>query len=125
MTLTEFLMARIAEDESETFKLPPYRCEPGCCAPAGWAGHQCLICGTEEYGGTVEAMTQIAREHEESIHRRSRVLADCEAKRRILRDPLVHSFLDQARLSVAGERLLRALALPYADHVDYQREWAA
>lgn len=51
MRLDEFLLARIAEDEAPTWELVPYSCEPGCCAPAGWVGHRCLICGTEEFGG--------------------------------------------------------------------------
>jgi hypothetical protein len=85
MTLTEFLLARIAEDEEPTFELVPYECDPGCCAPAGWVGHRCLICETPaEYGGTVAAITDVACEHEERVHRRSRALAECEAKRRIV-----------------------------------------
>src|SRR3954453_16025846 len=72
-TLSDFLLARVAEDEAPTFELVPYKCDPGCCAPAGWVGHRCLICGTPaEYGGAVAAITDIAREHEERVHRRSR-----------------------------------------------------
>jgi hypothetical protein len=144
MNLSEFLLARIAEDEAATFELVPYRCEPGCCAPAGWVGHRCLICGTEEFGGTVEAITDIAREHDEQIHRRTRVLAECESKRQIAKDGFSQcggygegdhphypdpgwSFCDgcAAAASSDSERawVLRLLALPYADHEQFQEEW--
>lgn len=60
----------------------------------------------------------------------SRVLAECEAKRRIM-GAHVHSLNvdDSPRDCVTcGHRggycsTLRALALPYADHEDYRQEW--
>lgn len=127
MNLTEFLLARIAEDEAPTWELVPYRCKPGCCAPAGWVGHRCLICGTEEFGGTVDAITETATEHDERIHHRSRVLAECDAKRRIVGlhtdqhddagDPLSYDY------PYVGCTTLRLLALPYANHGAYRQEW--
>ena len=140
-TLTEFLRARIAEDEAPTFELVPYRCLPGHCAPAGWVGHHCLICddGTI-YGGTVKAITESAREHEERFHRRARVLAECESKRRIValhrlwRVPESNDdWLGGCKVCTDGGPVaqgwpcdtLRALVLPYATHPDFREEWGA
>jgi hypothetical protein len=117
MTLSEFLLARIAEDEVSTWELIPYRCEPDCCAPAGWVGHRCLICRTEEFGGMVQAISDIASDHDERIHRRSRVLAECEAKRRIVAE--AGSWFPRGN----GQAVLRLLALSYANHPDYREEW--
>lgn len=83
--LTAFVLRGIEGDEAPTYELVPYACEPGCCAPAGWVGSRCLICDDGvSYGGTVQAMTESAKEHAERIHRRSRTLAECRAKRAIL-----------------------------------------
>lgn len=148
MTLTEFLLARVAEDEAPTFEIVPYDCEPGCCAPSGYVGHRCLICdGAASYGGTVEAITEIAEEHAEQIHRRSRVLAECAAKREIVEtcrprylifyresEFLLSSAFNQEHMKVeagsdaiwpfvGAEVILQSLALPYADHPNYREEW--
>jgi hypothetical protein len=91
VTLTEFLLARIADDES-------------------WAALQSSFV--------------------------SRMVAECEAKRRIVAIHRPETYLDLPTqfcvVCRAGpfERTvdfpcatLRALALPYADHPDYCREW--
>jgi hypothetical protein len=52
-------------------------------------------------------------------HDPARVLAECEAKRRIVDSegsPYVEGH-------VPATRTLRFLALPYADHPDYRQEW--
>lgn len=138
MTITEFLLARIAEDEAEPFEFSEFPCPPGCCAPAGWVGHRCLICDDPfSYGGTPDAIREIAEEHAEKVHRRSRVLAECEAKRRIVEhqralseawETLSDTLSDDDAGDGAGDDTplpftLRALALPYADHPDYREEW--
>lgn len=59
----------------------------------------------------------------------ARVLAECEAKRRIVsRCDLVLRGRPEGMFN-AGQEVdandnLRALALPYADHPDYRQEWA-
>jgi hypothetical protein len=93
-SLTEFLLARIAEDEA---------------APLEW----------QRVGG--EAGSVAAR----------RLLAECEAKRRIVGD--LTRFIDTADAAgaradhptlLAGlEYQLRYLAAIYADHADYREEW--
>jgi hypothetical protein len=98
VTLTEFLLARIAEDEVAAR-------EPQWLAL--------------EYG--VDSAGRAAFS--------SRVLAECEAKRRIVEElsPAVDydrdRFIVQSTLEAAATASLRFLALPYADHPDYREEW--
>ena len=91
--LPAFLLARITEDEDWA------RTEA-----EGWSGHP---------------------------NDPARVLAECEAKRRIITEavPGIESLQRSAdgEWGPAGEdepeRLLRLLALPYADHPDYNQAW--
>jgi hypothetical protein len=58
-----------------------------------------------------------------------RVLADIAAKRAIVRDAQAIYDLIESEWSEYGNRnyghnLLQHLAVPYADHPDYQQEWA-
>lgn len=150
--LAEFLLARLAEAEAPTFELVPYECPPGCCAPAGWTGHQCLICeGGPSFGGTVEAVTEMARDHEERVHNRRWVLADAVTKRRIIGEhsPVTlysdgthadsvrvckscggsDAYFERSHLPAMGAAkypclTLRLLAAPFADHPDYRQDWA-
>lgn len=124
MTLTEFLLARIAEDEAPTWTLVPYQCKPGCCAPVGWVGSKCRFCDPAPvYGGTVAAITQLAQEHAEDVHEWSRRLAECEAKRRIVErcgpiadDPTLPS-------THLARHVLQDLAVVYTGHPDYDEAW--
>jgi hypothetical protein len=86
MTLTEFLLQRIAEDEAR-------------CGPADADGLR--FCDADE------------GDH----YRAARVLAECEAKRRI-----IAWYGDGGDVGDGGE-FLSILALPYADHPDYRAEW--
>ncbi len=128
--LLEFVYARLADDEAETWTLHPYDCEPGCCAPDGWVGARCRYCDAAPvYGGTVEAMTRFAEEHAERVHQRSRALADAAARRRLA--DTTQRFHDGGEWDAYGaessyERLiLLGLAARDADHPDYRQEWAA
>ena len=56
----------------------------------------------------------------------ARVIAECEAKRRILlfaQDPQRWSPAAARADPETVEAVLRCLALPYADHPDYRPEW--
>lgn len=99
MTLSEFLLARIAEDEEAQ------RSESGwgrCDAP-------------------------------ESYHwGPARVLAECEAKRRIVEDAIhQRQWIDSDPGAGDGGKgrlycyddVVAILALPYADHPDYDESW--
>ena len=112
MTLAEFLLARIAEDEAVAKSV--HEVEPKSAA----AVFTSLAAPT----GTVEMSP-------------ARVLAECEAKRRIVE---LHSNAgadwNLAYCATCEDRFrhdaaawpcptLRALALPFADHPDFQEDW--
>jgi hypothetical protein len=112
MTLTEFLLARIAEDEAAA---------RGADGPTEWmSDHLRSSLDVPVYG-----------DHPW----RARMLAECEAKRRIVD-------LHQGEHECVGEKYgrldcvyvapgfmheldptLRILALPYADHPEYSESW--
>ncbi|MFE9337788.1 DUF6221 family protein [Streptomyces sp. NPDC007063] len=56
-------------------------------------------------------------------HDPARVLAEVDARRRILRWHLDEECCSVCLDDVEGCPLFRALALPYADHPDYREEW--
>lgn len=105
MTLTEFLLARIAEDEAEGLRV---------VSGEDWGFDVTADRRFEAYGDRVETGV-------------GRVLAECEAKRRI-----VEAFSNDGvwRGHRAAERsqevtVLTALASVYSDHPDYDEAWRA
>lgn len=140
MTLTEFLLARIAEDEAAAREASP--------SPWTYPGIESVAGGTlydatrriadlvyeqpEDHDGTIvrHLLVPEADANGEHIarHDPARVRAECEAKRRI-----VAIANDQIRLGRQARgwdnwedmavATLRALALPYADHPDYDEAW--
>lgn len=93
MTITEFLLARIAEDEAEAAKA-------GSFTPWDRPFER------DDYGHL--------------LVQPDRVLAECEAKRRIVDR---YSGCDDCGAGDDPCDALRFLALPYADHPDYRKEW--
>lgn len=111
VTLTEFLLARIADDEAVARKYRP---------------HEYLttrdgseLSGADQGGNDAIAITS------------GRVLAECDAKRQIV---ALHDADADGRFCLScgdGDYYgvgypcptARALALPYADHPDYRDEW--
>lgn len=87
-TLTDFLLARIAEDER---------------------------------------IGRILQRSSLGEDRQIRLLADCEAKRRIVQwcGPRSHDAPGTAASTTTARFVLASLALPYADHPDFQEEWRA
>jgi hypothetical protein len=109
VTLTEFLTARLDEDEA-TVRATELRNHRGA--------------GDEAPAEFAPAFTS------------ARLLAEIEAKRRLIDLAYEATGLDMdkdldratdARLDsgieFVGERMLRALALPYADHPDFDEAW--
>ncbi|MBD8079688.1 hypothetical protein IF651_11535 [Cellulosimicrobium arenosum] len=99
MTLTQFLLARIADDEA------------AADSPVGSAG---------------------------TFWSPARVRAECAAKRRIVTLAYEATGYDmtvdleresdsrtESGVEFVGDRILRALATPYADHPDYEPRWGA
>ena len=103
MTLTEFLLARIAEDKAR--------------ADDAWKA--------VDNGAIV--WDRIHPDVRAAMWAPARVLAECEAKRRIVNrwaDSFGQWNATQADAARAQkDSTLRLLALPYADHPDYDEKW--
>lgn len=101
LTLTDFLLARIAEDEGYAH----YLRNVGVTGP--------------QYGTINEALTEVV----------GRVLSDCEAKRRVVEIHTGNhecASLDDSCCWIADGAIcetVRHLASPYADHPGYRDEW--
>jgi len=102
MTITEFLEARIAEDEAR--------------ASSGWARLGDSRWETTDYG--------------QDFLTPSAVLAECAAKRAIIELAKEVAVIDDALMVESGgwlwgtgEKILAALAAPHKDHEDYQEAW--
>ena len=147
MTLTEFLLARVAEDEAAArlavglkwhaqggpdLRTIPHD-SPGSVEPCWFqiarggaddGPHADPVVGLR---ARLDSFRHIAR------HDPARVLAECEAKRRIVEEVVPHlehvesSAIDGGMYDEdaphAQRDLLRLLALPYTDHPDYREEW--
>lgn len=121
MDLVEFLTARLDEDE----QVARAAIAPG---PTGsWVVHVGRAIGvvcTAESGQRVASVSRAPQSEHIARHDPARVLADVEAKRRLL------AVLDGDPFDALGAegayKLLVAkhLAAPYADHPDYRPEWA-
>jgi len=109
MTLTEFLLARIAEDEALAQVATPGQWE----RDSGWS---ITAPPPEDWSGPYVVVETKQRNDAEFIasHNPARILAECEAKRRIV---------EGLGGLIAQRRVVRWLALPYADHPDYRPEW--
>lgn len=117
MTLPEFLLARIAEDQARAESLTEIKWQPR------WV---------------TSPDNRVLVKPPPEIEWQPRLLAECEAKRRILErlasvnDPHSRDWTTGSPgadpeyvggVSAALEYAARSLALPYADHPDYQQEW--
>ncbi len=107
VTLVQFLLARVAEDEEWAQAAAEdadfYSHEKGYAVDHKW-----LRIARHTSGGR-------RSEHLDGVPSPPRVLAECEAKRRLL---------GWARIEHRNTNpVLRLLALPYADHPDYREEW--
>lgn len=110
MNLADFLLARIAEDET--------------------AARAALQRGSTVYDWAVlrDRHFILADSHHIPRWKPARVIAECDAKRRIVTDVGV-VVLDPFGVQwpegykEALEHTLRLLALPYADHPDYDEAW--
>ena len=118
LTLPDFLLARIAEDEEV----------------AQAATHQ-KIAGPSHGNWNVDSALLMANGMLERVdrlhiarHDPARVLAECEAKRQIVAiateaTRMVDSSPADHRAASDAESILRTLALSYVDHGDYREEW--
>jgi hypothetical protein len=96
MTLAEFLLERIDHDKSLAREIHTDDCR------LMWMG--------AEHGWY-------------DCNYRERILAECEAKRRIVTYCDGNVSADDRSIGSHGIAVLLMLALPYADHPDYNPEW--
>jgi hypothetical protein len=116
-SLADFLLARIAEDETQARELVPGRVDP---ENARWH--------TESL-----AMASLDDRQRRYVVKWAppRVLAECEARRRIVErqqhaaQARAVGIINPASLAteIAWPDALRLLAAVYADHADYRGEW--
>jgi hypothetical protein len=127
LTLTEFLLARIAEDEQVARLAWPERWEQDGdrnavqTAETGLrGGYEGLHMGVANMAMTVGSYRSEARNAAHvARHDPARVLAECEAKRRIVeREVNAANQTTYRRLFTLQDR-----AAVYADHPDYREEW--
>lgn len=131
MTITEFLEARITEDESDARAASP--------GPWKWDGEaaedEAFLYGPNDdavlfaYGVHSQGFLECSGEDRAHIARNNptRVLAECAAKRQII--DLHKAFGEQNERGAkamwfATGGVLKILATVYDDHPDYQQEWA-
>lgn len=140
MTLTEFLLARIADDEAaahnaaegpwDTWRIDGTQAL-GVYSVPRLPGNRGVIAIADrrdydayEHRDSTEAMDPGDARHIARWNP-ARVLAECEAKRRIVAvcEPQLGSGGGHDEEAVLANSVLRALADPYADHPNYQQEW--
>ena len=115
LTLPDFLLARIAEDEEVAKAASPGPWHLSAERDEVLAVDGITVCdafalSSPQVRATAE---HIAR------HDPARVLAECAAKRLILRIWFESEFCERDVMN----DVIDALALPYADHPDYREEW--
>jgi hypothetical protein len=120
LTLSEFLLARIAEDEAD-FDMPRWRCTDSARGEGWGTRGDCPICDAYMFDGTEVVTEEAMYEHFDRVHRRERVLAECEANRRIV--DLLAAKAKTDLWQLPDGMILLLLALPYADHPAYREEW--
>lgn len=133
LTLTTFLLARIAEDEASARAADGRAWWVEGVSPSGVAYIHDAATGKPV---SLDAVERHA--HHITRHDPERVLAECEAKRAIvglwqrldaeIRSKAVPGAIDNEvdglRMARFGVLLaMKTLALPYADHPDYREEW--
>lgn len=144
MTLTEFLHARIAEDEEAALKLRgtgfqrwervEYERSVGGFIPNIWEDWR----PHPPEGGDSRGLGYVPLSDHIARHDPARVLADCEAKRQIIAEHSAKPRRSWFECAVCFDPdggpgdydfmtwpcpTLRYLALPHADHPDYDEAW--
>lgn len=125
MTLTDFLLQRIVEDEA----VAQAAIADDVGSDEGFSGqYESLVAPPSGVGLAQGGFGEAAALMIATYAVPSRVLAECEAKRRIVSrcDMILRGrgegMFDEGRATDARDNL-RALALPHADHPDFREEW--
>lgn len=115
--LASFLLARIAEDEAVARAATP---SPWVPDSQGWKDSDddwIIVAPYHDLDVSDEDAKHVTRWHP------ARVLAECEAKRRIVEQYVDAVNRGKWATCSALEKVLPVLALPYADHPDYDEAW--
>jgi hypothetical protein len=134
--IVDFLLARIAEDEAvanRCARLAPIK------EPKDWMWQQSdrnpLLVEVVQPWGVSTPLAQVHSFASQAAHiarwQPVRVLAECEAKRRIVQRAQFAAEAGQSARTTGVEdaidltldSVMELLALPYADHPDYREEW--
>ena len=125
LTLAGFLLARIAEDEGDARKAGSRKWGS---INRGWdSSDQRDIAALGD--GPTERLFPVSYDYDEHVARwgPARVLAECEARRRIIAEHSDQhgcvSWQSASAYPYVGCSVLRLLALPYADHPEYREDW--
>jgi hypothetical protein len=134
--LVAFLRARLDEDEAAAREATPgpWTVNGPIGDDAIYADDQgvCVV-GGGRWGGEASVFDRDGDKRHIARHDPARVLAEVDAKRRILdlwsaafqnpRDAAQFAGPDWDRVRDAARWTVRKLAAPYADHPDYREEW--
>ncbi len=117
MTLVEFLLARISEDENHA----------RAAIEGPWWNHYGDVHTLAPVPDEVRSVAGWTQGNGPHIARwdPTRVLAECETKRQIVEDAVTYDPQPHVVWRGGGiaPSVLALLALPYADHPDYHEEW--
>ncbi len=118
MTITEFLLARIAEDEGWA-RQAIVEPEEEHRTPSGvWSSPASgLVQTDDDLWTTGDGRTSYFVQ----MFDPARILAECDAKRRIVECASIYTIDDS--WDALAVRVLDFLTLPYADHPDYDPAW--
>lgn len=140
MTITEFLLARIAEDEAAATAAAkgPWKWEGDAGEDEAFMYDANGTSVLSAYGMHSQGFLECSGADADHIarHNPHRVLAECKAKRAIIKHAQEATEVEkeyddyewQGTVQIsepwAGDAILLSLAAVYADHPDYQQEWA-
>lgn len=114
MTLVDFLLARIAEDEAAAdLVLRPYG-DHAATNDADWWRREREWFDMGLSSDETSLLTRMTPQ---------RVLAECDAKRRIVRYAVSRGQVRNRIREPWDWWALRLIALPYSEHPDYREEW--
>ena len=123
MTIIEFLLARIAEEEASAREAMGSGSGQWASWNRSWDTSPTRDLAAD--GARIAALPVSIDEHV-CRHDPTRILAECEAKRRII-DECTGGLKYDVSCGEGHwgnfENILDILGLPYADHPDYRKEW--